>query len=136
MPHPRSALQSYATAVLYARALSPEPEHHEPYILTAEPCVAANFRVVALRKGATLVTVATLRVFGTHFAEMPFVATKDGATQPQSPMPQLQRDSDSGLSSIVHSISTFLTLTLRRCPNCHEIQHAPAPEPLTLTHKP
>ena len=44
----------------------------------ALPC-AASFRVVALRRGATLVTAATLRVFGAKFAELPFVATKEGA---------------------------------------------------------
>ena len=31
-----------------------------------------------LRKGAEIVSAATLRVFGTGFAELPFVATKEG----------------------------------------------------------
>ncbi len=39
---------------------------------------AACFRVLALRRGATLVTAATLRLFGANFAELPFVATKEG----------------------------------------------------------
>ncbi|KAL0052496.1 hypothetical protein WJX82_003084 [Trebouxia sp. C0006] len=38
----------------------------------------SNFRVLLVRKNATLVSVATLRVFGNKFAEMPFVATKEG----------------------------------------------------------
>lgn len=38
----------------------------------------SNFRVLVLRQGATIVTCATLRVFGTKFAELPFVATRDG----------------------------------------------------------
>ena len=41
---------------------------------------AASFRVLALRRGATLVTAATLRLFGASFAELPFVATKEGAS--------------------------------------------------------
>ncbi len=39
---------------------------------------AGSFRVVVLRKGGVVVSVATMRVFGTLFAEIPFVATKDG----------------------------------------------------------
>ncbi|GAX78969.1 hypothetical protein CEUSTIGMA_g6409.t1 [Chlamydomonas eustigma] len=38
----------------------------------------SNFRVAVLRKGGVVVSVATLRVFGTLFAELPFVATKEG----------------------------------------------------------
>lgn len=37
-----------------------------------------NFRVLVLRQGATIVTAATIRFFGIKFAEMPFVATKEG----------------------------------------------------------
>lgn len=40
--------------------------------------IAGAFRVLVLRKGPVVVTVATLRLFGTRLAEMPFVATKDG----------------------------------------------------------
>ena len=65
--------------------------HHLDFLLCGNPikvkiklstpvCAAANFRVAALRKGSALVSVATLRVFGTQFAEMPFVATKEGAS--------------------------------------------------------
>ncbi|KAK9908360.1 hypothetical protein WJX75_006723 [Coccomyxa subellipsoidea] len=38
----------------------------------------SNFRVVVMRKGAMCVSAATLRVFGTAFAEMPFIATREG----------------------------------------------------------
>lgn len=39
---------------------------------------AGNFRVVVLRKGGTVVSAATLRVFGTKFAELPFITTRKG----------------------------------------------------------
>jgi len=45
--------------------------------LSALRC-AGNFRVVVLRKGSAIVSAATLRVCGTAYAELPFVATKDG----------------------------------------------------------
>jgi hypothetical protein len=35
------------------------------------------FRLFVLRKGGQVISVATLRVFGTLFAEIPFVATKE-----------------------------------------------------------
>eukprot|EP00798_Chlamydomonas_sp_ICE-L_P006452 gene6452-3084_t len=38
----------------------------------------SNFRILALRKKGVMVSTATLRVFGNKFAELPFVATKDG----------------------------------------------------------
>ncbi|GBG72324.1 hypothetical protein CBR_g11903 [Chara braunii] len=38
----------------------------------------SGFRVMVLREGRHAVAVATLRVFGTEFAEIPFVATKSG----------------------------------------------------------
>eukprot|EP00775_Hariotina_reticulata_P009984 gene9984-10139_t len=38
----------------------------------------SGFRVVALRKGSMIISVATLRLFGTQLAEMPFVATRQG----------------------------------------------------------
>ncbi|KAK9789012.1 hypothetical protein WJX73_004644 [Symbiochloris irregularis] len=37
-----------------------------------------GFRIVVLRAHSTIVTVATLRLFGCDFAEMPFVATREG----------------------------------------------------------
>jgi hypothetical protein len=40
---------------------------------------AGNFRVVVLRKSSVIVSVLTLRVCGLGFAEMPFVATREGA---------------------------------------------------------
>eukprot|EP00897_Mesotaenium_endlicherianum_P005588 jgi/Mesen1/5057/ME000252S04179 len=39
-----------------------------------------NFRVLVLRDGPTTVTAATIRIFGTEFAEVPFVATKIGCS--------------------------------------------------------
>ncbi|GAB4823340.1 hypothetical protein N2152v2_010386 [Parachlorella kessleri] len=38
----------------------------------------SNFRLFVLRKKGNIVTVATVRVFGTLFAEVPFVATREG----------------------------------------------------------
>lgn len=50
---------------------------------------AGNFRVVVLRKGSVIVSALTLRVCGLGFAEMPFVATREGtvtaSTQTQLP---------------------------------------------------
>lgn len=37
-----------------------------------------QFRTLVLRKGSAMVTVATIRLFGTKFAELPFVATREG----------------------------------------------------------
>ncbi|CAK0784514.1 hypothetical protein CVIRNUC_007718 [Coccomyxa viridis] len=48
---------------------------------TVEEAVQYNFstfRVAVLRKGPICVSAAVFRVFGAAFAEMPFVATKDG----------------------------------------------------------
>ncbi|WIA11049.1 hypothetical protein OEZ85_011201 [Tetradesmus obliquus] len=39
----------------------------------------SGFRVVALRRGPLVVSVATLRLFGTSLAEMPYVATRKDA---------------------------------------------------------
>ncbi|KXZ51044.1 hypothetical protein GPECTOR_14g31 [Gonium pectorale] len=36
------------------------------------------FRLAILRSGGTIITAATLRVFGNKFAEMPFVSTREG----------------------------------------------------------
>ena len=41
---------------------------------------AGNFRVVVLRKGSVIVSALTLRVCGPGFAEMPFVATREGTS--------------------------------------------------------
>ena len=37
----------------------------------------SGFRLFILRLGSVVVSVATIRVFGTLFAEIPFVATKE-----------------------------------------------------------
>jgi hypothetical protein len=39
---------------------------------------AGGFRVLVLRQGPTIVSAATIRFFGAKFAELPFVATRDG----------------------------------------------------------
>jgi hypothetical protein len=54
---------------------------HAVALVSHSACLAAptgNFRVLVLRQGATIVTAATIRFFGIKFAEMPFVATKEG----------------------------------------------------------
>jgi hypothetical protein len=40
--------------------------------------LAGTFRVVLLRKRGIVVSAATVRAFGTRFAEVPFVATREG----------------------------------------------------------
>lgn len=47
--------------------------------LLLHPCghPLANFRTVVLRRGGMLLSVATLRVLGPRFAELPYVATKE-----------------------------------------------------------
>ncbi|KAK9809929.1 hypothetical protein WJX72_001884 [[Myrmecia] bisecta] len=52
---------------------SEEDEDKEPYV-----CNYEAFYVMVLRKGPTIVTAATIRFWGCSFAEIPFVATKDG----------------------------------------------------------
>ena len=40
--------------------------------------LAGTFRVLLLRKRGQLVSAAAVRAFGAKFAEVPFVATRDG----------------------------------------------------------
>ena len=65
------------TAVAPCTSISVSPAANSGSFSDCSPC-AACFRVLALRRGATLVTAATLRLFGANFAELPFVATKEG----------------------------------------------------------
>ncbi|KAK9831355.1 hypothetical protein WJX81_004903 [Elliptochloris bilobata] len=57
---------------------SEETEDNDDQDEAAQLYNYSTFRVVVLRKGPSVVTAATLRVFGRAFAELPFVATKVG----------------------------------------------------------
>ncbi len=63
-----------AVAPYTSIGLAPSGDRGSTSLLSCAAC----FRVLALRRGATLVTAATLRIFGANFAELPFVATKEG----------------------------------------------------------
>ena len=53
--------------ICYSEELETDEEHLD----------YSGFRLFVLRKGSVVVSVATIRVFGNIFAEIPFVATRE-----------------------------------------------------------